>query len=725
MDINISRRLGVSNRRFLTSPKLRNALYDAAGGKCQICGTELLDGWHADHIRPWVKTRRTNIFEMQALCGPCNLRKGTVTPMELHFNWEILRIGQIGAIRVIELRAKAGERFTAIVLPTRYGKSDVMRISAMLLWYAGTTGPALVLSPGEYLRNQFADQADWQECFDRYSIVAPDWKGRVMEHAKKPFTPNGEKYLSATMQLLHANIDVFVDWVKNVIHETGKPPIVYVDETEMESEKNTWGGDVNKLADAGAIIVLLTATPYRADGESIPGFDCEIVSREEFTVKLPNPQKDAPEGFIYVNTYEGIKQCVKLKPHWETTFREAWDEEDPPVLCKISRIPFDVELTEIKDSLQGVETKPGLHLSELSPHQVRANLTEICRHPIVIRKGVEILIDILEQYKLNGEAFTGIVYCGNDDMSKQSELSVNAHANDIERTIKGIDPHQHVIIATTASGEDASELIKRFSDKNKPYGTILIVKQMASRGLNAPRLKVCLDLSSVRTPNSNIQRMMRTCTVFKKTSHAVYIPPADIIGAALFEQLVTSQNGGETTTTELALIKEELKPKKEKSDKVRYVIDGAQDADVEDSNQNLAVAASLPAAHAMINAFPALMEIYTLPEITQRSTDFGVAVIPKPERIHVIDISEQIKNLRDRCSERGEEVIRLRFRKMGREYTHEEWKALSQSVWEKHKGVAGIPLIRGRYPRLEHITDMAQLQRLLESLEGELYGQTE
>jgi 5-methylcytosine-specific restriction endonuclease McrA len=62
--------------RALRSKRLRAALWIAADGKCQRCGEELLEGWHADHIEPWSETGRTNVHEMQALCAKCNLKKG-------------------------------------------------------------------------------------------------------------------------------------------------------------------------------------------------------------------------------------------------------------------------------------------------------------------------------------------------------------------------------------------------------------------------------------------------------------------------------------------------------------------------------------------------------------------------------------------------------------------------------------------------------------------------
>jgi len=62
--------------RTLRSKKLRAALWYAADGKCSMCGADLDEHFHADHVDPWINTHHTNVHEMQALCPTCNLRKG-------------------------------------------------------------------------------------------------------------------------------------------------------------------------------------------------------------------------------------------------------------------------------------------------------------------------------------------------------------------------------------------------------------------------------------------------------------------------------------------------------------------------------------------------------------------------------------------------------------------------------------------------------------------------
>lgn len=62
--------------RTLRSKKHRAALWRMTDGKCGICGCDLPDTWHADHIVAWVKCKRTNVHEMQPACRSCNLKKG-------------------------------------------------------------------------------------------------------------------------------------------------------------------------------------------------------------------------------------------------------------------------------------------------------------------------------------------------------------------------------------------------------------------------------------------------------------------------------------------------------------------------------------------------------------------------------------------------------------------------------------------------------------------------
>lgn len=70
-----------STERQPLSPKVREAVYDRAGGHCERCGCTLTpvgpNQMHVDHIRPLAQGGHpTSLDNLQALCRSCNLAKG-------------------------------------------------------------------------------------------------------------------------------------------------------------------------------------------------------------------------------------------------------------------------------------------------------------------------------------------------------------------------------------------------------------------------------------------------------------------------------------------------------------------------------------------------------------------------------------------------------------------------------------------------------------------------
>lgn len=64
----------MERRRFNQSE--RAALFLASDGKCEECGDDLKPGWHGDHITPYSAGGITDVINGQALCPPCNIKKG-------------------------------------------------------------------------------------------------------------------------------------------------------------------------------------------------------------------------------------------------------------------------------------------------------------------------------------------------------------------------------------------------------------------------------------------------------------------------------------------------------------------------------------------------------------------------------------------------------------------------------------------------------------------------
>jgi len=68
--------------------KDRQFIFDKYNGKCAYCGTELLKGWHVDHIEPLVrnwqdgsceKPENEIISNYNPSCPSCNIQKNSYT----------------------------------------------------------------------------------------------------------------------------------------------------------------------------------------------------------------------------------------------------------------------------------------------------------------------------------------------------------------------------------------------------------------------------------------------------------------------------------------------------------------------------------------------------------------------------------------------------------------------------------------------------------------------
>ena len=197
------------------------------------------------------------------------------------------RSGIPESIKVIVNRHISGEVATAIVAPPRYGKSDIIRLSAMELIQTGNSSAALALAPWDNLADQLVDSKKTNQMVDRYMYermpLTPDVyrAGRVSSMSDSFHETSSLQHLfTSTIQLAQMNLSIFQGWVERCM-SYGARPIVYVDEGQLLSKKNEWGRLAQVVESEGAHIVLLTGTPYRADCQDIPGFEVKTISRTE------------------------------------------------------------------------------------------------------------------------------------------------------------------------------------------------------------------------------------------------------------------------------------------------------------------------------------------------------------------------------------------------------------------------------------------------------------
>ena len=669
-------------RRFLRSKYWRNVLFDSSDGKCAECGDPLETGWHADHIVPYQVSGRTDPLEMQALCPSCNTRKGNRMNVDwLNIDRSNLRPGQIDAIDTVLINVRRGKQSTAIVLPPGYGKSEVIRVSATLLMCQQLVSRALILEPAENLRAQIINRTAMEETAKRNKLP-PILGGRISTYEvrdfRRPFPPTRHKdanFLSATIQLVNNNVQGFLHWVAQEKREHGVPPVIYVDEAHTGSDSNEWGNSVSQLGQAGAFIVVMTGTPFRTDHRRIVGFDWK--ESEIKPVSISRPRVDA-HGDHQVDIFEGQKTILTLEADFEYGLRQAWDVDKPPSICKLTRLPFDFDLHTrdlVTDSYLGQSA-----LSQVHPSRLAGQLGPMLREDKVIEFFADKLITQLKDRKLDAKDTAGIVLVGND--RPELDQRENDHAERVAEILFSIDPGIKTLIATSAESSQGTRALERFQRRND--GDVLIVKQMGGVGYDVPRLKVCLDLSVVRTPTAYIQRLCRIARIWRVSENqdewqmtATYITPDDALGAALWQFFVTDQRG-ETSLTNVEFVQTVEKGDGDEGGERKreaYSVGDLRDPDFySDTNLQVSPGETLSIVQRLAKAVPPLQRIWTLPDMEKAIPAIREALGPElgstPAAEADIELAEP--QIVDSNAEQKAD--------------HAEWNALARRVAEKRLG---------------------------------------
>ena len=196
-----------------------------------------------------------------------------------------------------------------------------------------------------------------------------------------------------------------------------------------------------------------------------------------------------------------------------------------------------------------------------------------------MREAITRFVEQLRLMKQLDPACAGIIFCGNDQ--RGAEGVANEHARQLQDLIHEQEQWD-VVIATSAQPEDeAEQRIKHFADEVTPVGDVLIVKQMAGCGIDVPRLKVILDLSSTRSEGAWIQRVMRAATLYQGFP-AVYIAPDDCMSRTLFDRLIAAQ-GGEVSHREIGELIMTYEKERETRTQMGLYVAATDNADFQDN----------------------------------------------------------------------------------------------------------------------------------------------
>jgi hypothetical protein len=626
-----------------------------------------------------------------------------------------LRPGQGPAIDTIVTRVRAGEHYTAIVLPTRYGKTHVMRISSMLLWDEGVVGPSLYLAPTGLLKKQSLKLDRWDQAKALSGIgQTRDPRGvlaRPLPRVIKTLNwrPNGEMWIAATIQMLLQYTDTFVVWCEHEKRETGVPVLVHIDECHQGiAEDLEWGKSVARLVhEGGARVVLHTATARRSDKKKIIGFEMEEI---EIGPRISTRSRKDPEtGQTRVQKWDDMEVQLQLVPHHETTFQEAWAEDDSP-LCALNRVPFDVELAEWKG-----EEKTTVLLSDLPKQAADRRLREAVTSPRAIRRAVAMAIEELDIRRVDEPTAAIIGFCCSDKDEGESGKVVNGHLKAVQREFKRQRPSLKVVIATSADDEESGSGAAVVEAFESGEGDVLLTKQFCGAGFDCDRLKVELDLSPVRAANAEIQRWTRVATPLGRLQTATVIMPDDAHGREDWGAFIQDA-GGETALRPRQLLDEyEVEP--EPAEQSFFTVEDIAGSPFEDTRQNWSEKDALPRVMQILRAFPAIVNDYTHPEIEKRTRDW--AFIADAEAV-----VDAVQN-----PEIEAEILRLEINDMARRITNRlvRYDRHNPTPWQQQIAV----LFRSAKRRavidpdveLQDILDLEQLRRLkrdLASLAGRM-----
>jgi len=709
--------------RTLRSSRDRRLLWQVAGGMCQACGDPLGDNWEADHIKPWVKTKRTNPHEMQALCQPCNRRKGARDSMETQqrdtMDLTAARPGQRSALRTILTRITAGEQSTSIILPTGYGKSDVMRLAAIQLYDEGQVARSLIVEQSDTLRGQVVRSDKVDEMLRRYKVRLrngqPIHCGEILGRDTR-FGPNGECILAVNTQLIQRNISDFTRWIESVRHTTGKRVVVFIDEVDTHAAGNEWGRAMLALRDeGGASLVVLTATAMREDGDAVICFKTKQTGAEGRKVwkYLPGESEDT----VIVQEYDGVRTYYDLEADYEYTFQAAWDED---ALCHMDTHTIDVDVSYWKN---GVET-PQRRLSEITGTDLSLAIAKAVRDPKTIHAMCAKTIACLRARRATPGPYgncAAIIFCPNDEDGER-----NLYPNKVRSVCQAIDPSLHVVIATSADG-DGKKILEDFSKYR--VGDILVCKAMAGRGLDVDRIKVGCELSATRKPRAFIQRANRTTRPYHTMLTADFITLADAYSVGFIKDLITNQ-GGHVAIDDLTLQRQWEQEKRKIEEGTSASIHDIHTGATYDTRGHMVA----PDDHGKVDRFfekmPHLSEKYThgaVLEILDYAVNGdreskvggkqdGSCANQSDDPYKSVNTSDSAKSVQDEITLLVKEIVKNRFRKQyGRPYSKERegdgqlFKEVHKATYEELR--SAITYDRDLTPR--KITDVALLNDIL------------
>jgi hypothetical protein len=573
-------------------------------------------------------------------------------------NDENHRSGHIEAILKFRLWIDSGcpGLTFAIYMCCRYGKSDTIRNLALLAIAAGKASAALVVHPFPVLASQFLEQSRLKAWRSRW---LPDGPRLLNVQVLPDFAQQsmcgdqwlGSIHIQALMQPMQ--FALLMQWVERCKQLHDAPPIVFFDEAHQFAKGNRWGDVARRLHAAGCIVVVLTATPFRNDGDDIFGFRKKVLGDTESLEIKYVQQHIADESKLELHTVTRDETEYVLEADVEVPFAQGWSEG------AIAKATFD--LIEWNMSGYGKREGDDRLLSQIPKDDARSVLPTIYRDPSAIAEAVRRVIGHLEKFRKHVPDATVVWYGMNDD---SSDGIASENQKSIRDAIKAASPSMSVAIATMSTDDDSDEKsreqIQKFCDHRKKSHDFLVLKQMGAAGLDSDRICIVVLWNTVRSLGQMIQMAMRGGNSATKT-HFVIVGLKDSITVDRLEAFVKGEGGQyvDTVETDHSV---ELIPKEDLHD-AGYVAVDVADVGMSDSDGNVASFDDVRLALHVISTWPSLIASATIPQIAGQAKSLGLVAPTVADDVAFIDATKECALHRDNLNAWVQRIGKRIFRK--------------------------------------------------------------
>ena len=274
----------MSNQR-LFNKRQKKILKLREGNRCKACGVPLVASFQADHVIPYSRGGKTVLLNGQALCAPCNLKKGNMMPeMDLR-EWQ--KAAHNKCLQWFD--ADENQKHFVINAAPGAGKTICASVIAQSLLRMGKIERVIIVAPRAEVVRQWSDE--FFAVTHRHMTKVTGADAQIEDFGDD---------LCATWSAVQTLSDGFQSVCRT--HKT----LVVCDEHHHAAVQAAWGTSANSAFEAASYVLILTGTPVRSDGEETVWLACDS-----------NGTLQHPEEGTYTLTYGAAVDLGYCRP---TTF---------------------------------------------------------------------------------------------------------------------------------------------------------------------------------------------------------------------------------------------------------------------------------------------------------------------------------------------------------------------------------------------------------------------